>query len=90
MEMPDSSNVMPAPSCVMVDKEVIEEIRSGIQSLQTAMIGDRFGNKGLVRRVEDLEGAEQSTTKKLILWGGMVTGVTFALSYLKSSLFGGK
>ena len=66
----------------MVDIEVIEEIRSGIQSLQIAMIGDRFGNKGLIKRVEDLETAEQSTTKKLILWGGIATGAGSAIGFL--------
>lgn len=83
MDMPDPT-VLPTPSCVMVDAAVIEEIRSGIQSLQTAMIGDRFGNKGLVRRVEELETQEAATAKKLVLWGGIVTGISFALQNLRS------
>ena len=87
MALPDSPDDRPGISCVMIDASVVEEIRSGIQSLNCALRGDEYGNRGIIRRVEDLEASEKAVTKKLVLWGGIVAGASFVLSFVKSFIF---
>lgn len=86
MALSDDS-ALPSGPCVLIDAAVVEEIRTGIQTLNTALTGDALGNKGLVRRVEDLEMSDRATTRKLAVWGGIVTGGIFVLSWLKDTVF---
>lgn len=59
-----------------------------LQSIHTALIGNpALGNRGLVKRVEVIEEKVETHNHKLLAWGGVVTGVVFAISYLKEKIF---
>ncbi len=72
------------PNYVLVDQQILESIRDGLFALKDAIEGNRLGNPGLAKRVDALETSEKAITHKFILWGGIFTGIGFALQYIKS------
>lgn len=75
---------LPAAPCVAIDPGIIEEIRSDLKSLREAIGGNELGNSGLIKRVTSLEESNRQHTQRFILWGGIVTGIGFALQYVKT------
>lgn len=59
-----------------------------LQSIHTALVGNpALGNRGLVKRVEEVETKQDAHDRKLVMWGGVTTGAVFVISYLKDRLF---
>ena len=77
-------HMLPAPPCVAIDPKIIEEMRADLKSLREAVGGNDFGNPGLIKRIMFLEESNRLHTQRFILWGGIVTGVGFALQYVKT------
>lgn len=59
-------------------------IKETLARIEKAIIGDKeMGQRGIVERLTDLEKQIADHDKKLILWGGIVTGAVFALTHLR-------
>lgn len=69
--------------------EEIASIRASLHRIELAIVGDpQVGHKGLAQRMTDNEAKTDAVDKKLLVWGGVVTGVGIALPYLKAKLLG--
>jgi hypothetical protein len=71
-------------------------IRDSLKRIERSLLGDPdMGHRGLVDRLSANE-AEIKETKaivdgldrKLLKWGGVVTGISLAVSYFKNGWFG--
>lgn len=67
----------------------LQTIRETLHRIEVAVSGDpKHGHRGLVARVESTEKKQEEHDKKLILWGGIVTGLSIAITHFKLRLFG--
>lgn len=58
-----------------------------LRKMSSAILGDEFGNQGLVKRTAALEARVDATERKMIYWSGAAAAVAVAASYLKSKIF---
>ena len=66
----------------------IQSIRESLHRIEVAIIGDKsLGHRGLASRMEAVEACVSEHNRKLILWGGIVTGLSLAATQFKSILF---
>jgi hypothetical protein len=64
----------------------IRTLREQLDRIERALVGDPdHGHRGLVKRMDNNEAKIEGIDRKLILWGGIVTGVSLSLSYLKNT-----
>ena len=63
--------------------------REQLDRIERAIAGEpALGHKGLAQRMNDAETVIAGHDRKLVLWGGVVTGLSVAASYLKTKLIG--
>ena len=66
----------------------LSTIKETLHRIEQAIVGDeKMGQRGIVQRLTDLEKQIAEHDKKLILWGGIVTGCVFALTHFKDRFF---
>lgn len=63
------------------------------KKIMVALMGDEFGNEGILPRLtryekahSDLKEKQEATDRKVLRWGGIVTGISFTLGLLKDSI----
>lgn len=63
------------------------------KKIMVALMGDEFGNEGILPRLDryeksqsDLKEKQEATDRKLMRWGGIVTGISFTLGLLKDNI----
>ena len=57
--------------------------------IEKSLTGDpQFGHTGIAQRLSSVENKLDAHDKKLILWGGIVTGASLAMGELKRKLLG--
>lgn len=61
-------------------------METGIYDIKTALIGNKFGHKGLVTRMDDVEIKTEKHDRKLLVWGSILTAAGTALVFLKDIL----
>lgn len=67
-----------------MSSDELRTIKDTLARIEKALIGDEeMGQRGIVQRLTDLEKQIADHDKKLVLWGGMVTGIVFALTHLR-------
>lgn len=63
-------------------------IKESLHRIEKAIVGDEeMGQLGIVQRLTHLEKQIAEHDKKLILWGGIITGAVFALTHLRDKFF---
>lgn len=63
--------------------ERLAKIEASISKIEVALVGNPpMGQKGIVQRLETLETRVEKHDKKLILWGGIVTGAIFIAQFV--------
>jgi hypothetical protein len=63
-------------------------IKETLHRIEKAIVGDReMGQRGIVVRLDELEKHIAEHDKKMVLWGGIITGCVFALTHLKDKFF---
>lgn len=95
-ESNDPSDRLPAPHLAPDWDKRLQGIEASLAELKAAIIGNsELGHRGIVQRLIALEArADLSDSKtdqidrKLIKWGGIVTGAMLALEWAKSKLMG--
>jgi hypothetical protein len=79
-----------------MNPQEIQDIRDSLKRIERSIVGDPdMGHRGLIDRLEANE-AELKETKaivdgmdrKLLKWGGIVTGISLAASYFKNEWLG--
>lgn len=61
----------------------LQDIENTVKRIELALIGNpSLGQKGLVERISALEAEVEAHKQKLLTWGGVITGVVFALQFL--------
>jgi aminopeptidase-like protein len=69
--------------------EEIASIKESLVRIETAIVGDpQMGNKGLAQRISEVENKNGDIERKLILWGGVITGISVTLTHLKTKILG--
>lgn len=67
----------------------VRTIHEKLDRIERAITGEpHLGHKGLAQRIGDAEAVIAGHDRKLVLWGGVVTGLSVAASYLKTKLIG--
>ena len=67
----------------------IQSIRESLHRIEKAIVGDpQMGHKGLAQRVTDVEVKADTSDRKLLVWGGIATGVSVVITHLKTKIFG--
>jgi len=67
----------------------IQSIRDALHRIEIAIVGDpAHGHRGLVARMDAVEKTQSEHGKRFILWGGIATGLSIAVTQLKIRLFG--
>lgn len=67
----------------------IISMHGGMSELKGALVGnDALGHKGLVGRMERVEKAVDGHDKKLLTWGGIITGAMAAFEFLRHKMGG--
>ena len=62
-----------------------------LSAIHTALIGNgALGNKGLVKRVEDVEIKVDGHSRTMLKWTGIATGAALAVNLLKDKIIGGQ
>jgi len=70
------------------DKEDdINQIKTSVQRIEAALLGDKFNPDGLVTRVNKLEKKAENTDRKVILYTSLGTGIVGTLSIFFKTLF---
>jgi len=88
MSQPIDPDHLPCPSCV-VPADVAARIvamETKIDQIHNALVGDNFGNKGIIGRLDIVERAIDNHNQKFLAWGGMVIGAVAILEFFKSKL----
>ena len=63
-------------------------IKESLHRIEKAIVGDEeMDQLGIVQRLTHLEKQIAEHDKKLVLWGGIITGVVFALTHLRDKFF---
>lgn len=69
--------------------EEIQSIRESLHRIEKAIVGDPdMGHKGLAERMTAVEAKADHNDRKLLVWGGIATGVSVVITHLKIKLFG--
>ena len=64
----------------------IRTIHDKLDRIERAISGEpALGHRGLAQRLGDAEAKIDGHDRKLILWGGVVTGISLVLGYVKST-----
>lgn len=58
-----------------------------LRKMSSAIMGDEFGNQGLVKRTAALEQRVDATERKMIYWSGAAAAVAVIASYVKTKIF---
>jgi hypothetical protein len=67
----------------------LQKLENSINRIELALVGNPpMGQKGIVQRLEALEDRVEKHDKKLILWGGVITGILFVIQILPKLLKG--
>lgn len=67
----------------------IQSIRDSLHRIEQSLMGDpKMGNRGLVSRIESLESQQGLTEKKLLVWGGIITGASIVITHFKTKILG--
>ena len=67
----------------------LQTIRETLHRIEVAVTGDpTHGHRGIVVRLADVEKAQDEQGRKLILWGGIITGLSLAITHFKLRIFG--
>jgi len=67
-----------------MSSDELATIKEALHRIEQAIVGDeKMGQRGIVQRLTDLERKIEAHDKKLILWGGIVTGAVFGLTHLR-------
>lgn len=85
---PPSDQSPACPAC-LVPPDVAQRIVSiegKLDQIHHALVGDHFGNKGIVGRLEIVERAIDNHNQKLLTWGGVVIGAVAVLEFFKTKL----
>jgi hypothetical protein len=62
-------------------------IEDAIKRIELALIGNpSLGHKGIVERINDLEVQVNHHDKKLLTWGGVITGIIITLQIIISQI----
>lgn len=70
-------------------KTVLARIEGKADRVVRAIEGDpTVGHKGLAQRMEVVEAEVSANGKKMIAWGGIVTGISLTLEAVKNRLLG--
>lgn len=63
--------------------EILERLDKRTERLEVAIVGDpAMGNKGVIKRIEDLEKDQKTSEKKMIIFGAAGTGAIFGFKGL--------
>ena len=82
-----------APACEVPSDvpERLARIEEHIGEIKTALVGNpKLGHRGLVSRVEHIEGKVENHDRKLVVWGSIVTAGLVAASFFKDAILGRK
>lgn len=69
--------------------EEIQSIRESLHRIEKAIVGDpAMGHKGIAERLSIVETKADNNDRKLLVWGGIATGVSVVVTHFKTKLFG--
>jgi len=81
--MPNQQNDNPFGELHPEVQERLERMESGIYDIKIALVGNEFGHKGLIPRLEKLESQTEQHDRKLLVWGSILSAAGLVLVYLK-------
>jgi len=79
---------LPAPSCI-VPNDVAHRIgamESKLDEIHNALVGDKFGNRGFMGRLDIVERAIENHNQKFLTWGGVVVGAVAVFELVKHKI----
>lgn len=58
-------------------------METGIYDIKTALVGSKFGQKGLVSRVDAVESRVEHHDRKLLVWGSILVAAGTVATFFK-------
>lgn len=58
-------------------------METGIYDIKTALVGNRFGHRGLVNRMDDMEKKVEHHDRKLLVWGSILVASGTVATFFK-------
>lgn len=75
---------LPAPNCLHPEVQTrLQRMEIGIYDIKTALIGSKFGNKGLIFRLGEVEVKLEGHDRKLLVWGSVMTAIGAVLIFIR-------
>ena len=60
-----------------------------LESIHSALLGDNYGNRGALKRLDEVETKQTEQERTMIKWAGIAAGASIVLTALKDRILGG-